>query len=134
MLLGIFTFVLVYTFVECHPAVQRKLKSDPALRLATKIGYGTRVGISILFPIGIGVDIWVGMLAVTITGWGGARFGRSSKVSNFWAEEFFSFYITTIVQGILLNLILLGYLLVVYAIIVATGRYRAKEAEPYNVG
>ncbi len=116
MLSGIMTFVIGYTLVECHPAIQRKLASDSALRRAVLIGYGTRIGISIIFPVGIVLDFFVGILATGITGWQPDRTIALGEMESA-SFDFFIFYVTTIVQGLLLNVVLFGYLLIVYAII-----------------
>jgi hypothetical protein len=123
MICGILSFVFGYTRLECQPAVQRLLARDSALRLATKIGYGTRIGMSILFPIGIYLDLVVGIFAVGMSKWLGTVMALGAFEPSIHGDGdggdggFIGFFATTIIQGVLLNGILFGYLLLVYGII-----------------
>ena len=113
MLLGILVFVIGYTIFECTAFAQRLLL-QPGVRLTAKIGYGTRMGISIVFPVGMFMDAMVGIASTAITdsllpfGMGAIDGGQGT---------FLAFFITTILQGILLNILLFCYMAVVYVII-----------------
>lgn len=115
MFLGIFVFVGLYTFAEMRPQVQALL-SDPRKRLTAKIGYGIRIGISILFPVGLYLDIAVGFISVSITT-ALAGGGSENDVGGFTFHFF-----TTLVQGTLLNLILLTLMLFIYVLVLAFHR------------
>ena len=52
MLCGIAVFILVYTILECTQVYHRVMR-QPFVYRTVLIGYGTRVVISILFPIGL---------------------------------------------------------------------------------
>ena len=109
MSLGIMVFVLSYTYLELRPEVQRLL-SDPRKRLTAKIGYGIRIGMSILFPVGFYLDMIVGFVSVAIT---------TSFLQGGSPDEFGGFpwhFSTTIVQGILLNIVLLTLMLLIYGL------------------
>ena len=123
MICGILSFVFGYTLLESRPAVQRLLARDSALRLATKIGYGTRIGISILFPIGIYLDLVIGIFAVGTSEWLSSLVAVGSFAPTIHGDGgssgggFVGYFVTTVIQGVLLNVVLFGYLLIVYGII-----------------
>lgn len=107
MATGVFLFIVGYTIFDVwtrnHPLRQRR---DVKITLA--ITYGTRIAISLLFPIGFFVDIFCGIIAVSATG-----FVFQTTESNL---QFVSTLVTTLVQGVLLNCVLAGYGLLVYAV------------------
>ena len=116
MILGVLTFAAVYTVFECRPFVQRLLRNRLIKRTA-KIGYGTRIAISIIFPVGLYLDMIVGFGAMMtvealvskanpLDGGGG---GPPASVS--W------FFITTLFQGFYLNIVLFVYMLCVYVLV-----------------
>ena len=122
MVLGILTYVALYVYIESRERTRQRLK-DKSLRIALRVGYGTRVLISIVFPIAIFVDIWCGLASISLTYaiFGSPGFGRGEFARELSTVPltFIWFYTTTIVQGALLNLVLGAYTLVVYAITVA---------------
>ena len=125
MACGILVFVALYACAECHPRVQQFLNRRQ-VRLTARIGYGTRIVITILL-VGAYLDMFVGLIAVSISS---ALFGfepgapgplggssTSGGLDAFGDLSMFStFMITTIIQGILLNIVLGCYMLVVYVI------------------
>ena len=126
MLAGIVTFAVMYTLVESTQSVRRKL-TERRLKRAVWIGYGTRILISIVYPMCIYVDVVCGMISVGIgTSLFGIEVGPMSgdpeaMVDKASSIHFFAqFYFTTLVQGVMLNLILGAYTLIVYAICMAT--------------
>lgn len=122
MLAGILTFIIGYTLVECTQFVQRLL-NQPFVRLTAKIGYGTRMAISILFPVGMGIDMFVGLIAVGLTT---SVLGEITGTNQEGLSQgFVGFYVTTLVQGTLLNLILFGYMLLVYSVAWLAGSSRS---------
>lgn len=114
MVIGVLIFVAGYTALEFTAVIQQKM-TNPVSRRAAWIAYLTRVGISIVYPIGAIADIFPGAFAVGISsaitgiqgGIGGAQH-QASGVSP-WVECF-QFTFTTIVQGILLNLVLFAFM------------------------
>lgn len=117
MLLGILTFVAFYVFLESRKWTRRKLMSRP-LRIAVWVGYVTRVAISVLFPVAMFLDIFCGLLSVSLTsGIFGMDFGpgRGSSATESMSLLFAWFYITTLVQGVILNCVLGAYVLIVFA-------------------
>lgn len=114
MVIGVLIFVIGYSAFEFTTTVQQQI-SDPVSRRAAWIAYLTRIGISIAFPIGVFVDVFCGAFAVgissTITGIQtdfGNGYRGGSEVSA-WIECL-QFTFTTVAQGILLNLVLFGYM------------------------
>ena len=114
MILGVATFIVAYTVFECSSRFQILIKKR-FVRYAARIGYGMRLLISVVFPLGAYIDIPTGMLSVTITSFICGRDVsqiESSLMSLAW------FYSTTLVQGFLLNVILLVFMTAVYGLAV----------------
>jgi hypothetical protein len=121
MVCGILTYVAFYVFVESREWTRRKL-TDKSLRIAVKTGYISRVAISILFPVGFFVDMICGMISVGLVselsgidlmGIGGKERPPipSMPIAFGW------YYTTTMLQGLLLNIVLGAYTLIVYALV-----------------
>lgn len=109
MTTGILIFAVGYTFFDVwtrtHP-----LRQKPEIKATLAITYGTRIAISLLFPIGFFADIWCGIIALTITG----IFFETGDL-DVSKMEFASTLMTTLIQGCLLNCVLAVYGLIVYA-------------------
>lgn len=106
---GIFVFIVAYTVVECSSFYQQVM-TLPDWRRTALIGYGTRVLISIVLPIGATLDMFVGAFSMSLV----------ESLSLFQASErppFLQVFITTLVQGVLLNIVLLAYMTGVYGIL-----------------
>lgn len=113
MLAGVFTFIVGYTIVECTSFVQGLMR-HPNFRLTAKIGYGTRMAVSIIFPAGMMLDMFVGMFAVMTVS---AVAGPIEQERGDMIQGLGVFYATTIVQGIYLNVVLLAFMAMVYGIV-----------------
>ena len=118
MLAGIATFIGFFVYLESREWTQRKLL-DRSLRSAVKTGFVTRVIISVVFPLAIVIDLWCGLISISLVG---TLFGSEPPMRDgvflHPTLVFGWFYITTIVQGIILNLVLGTFTLLVYAGIV----------------
>lgn len=125
MLAGIFVFILAYTFVETRPSI-RELMSDPRKRLAARITYGIRIGMSILFPVAIYLDILTGLVSVglsqVILSSPSGPMADRANVAGDTLHVFTWHFITTIIHGILMNFIVFALMLIVFAICLATYR------------
>ena len=118
MILGVIAFIAIYVIAERTRRVRRIMSKRHAVRTAW-IGYGTRSFISIVFPLGLSIDIFCGLFS-----WGfvaavrGNEMGFAPHQSNVASPlvVFVQFFATTIVQGVLLNFVLIGYMLVVFGI------------------
>jgi len=119
MVIGVLIFVVGYTALEFATVIQQKM-SKPVSRRAAWIAYLTRVGISIVFPIGVILDMFCGIFAVGlssgITGVDAGLYGsRNISQVSAWVECL-QYMFTTVVQGILLNFVLFAYMGVVWMI------------------
>ncbi|MDX9975465.1 MAG: hypothetical protein RBU21_20940 [FCB group bacterium] len=104
MVCGVGIFVVVYTIVDGTPFVWR-LRQAPFVRRTFYIGYMTRVAVSAVFPVGLALDVFPGILSTSAV---------EALVEN--GRGFAGTLLTTIVQGVLLNYILAIYMLIVYGI------------------
>lgn len=117
MLFGILIFVAGYSLIEFMPQIQSAM-AQRAKRRASRIAYISRMGISILFPIGVFVDLYCGIVSVGLAGMiTGGEFngmGRSMRPTDPPTFRFLTFLLTTIIQGTLLNILVFAYMLIVY--------------------
>jgi len=118
MVFGVLVFVVAYTAVEHHSFVRKKMKKL-AYRRTAWIGYGTRLAMSIIFPVGFYLDMICGLVSVSVSQWLLQVFAlqegdimRSSDNGNF-----ISSFVMTIMQGICVNIVLFGYLGLVFGIV-----------------
>lgn len=104
MVLGVALFVLAYTAVTSTAGFQR-FHDRPFVRRTLYIGYGTRLLLSVAFPLGVGADMMPGMLSIGIVrGMGLEPHGFEGTLA------------TTVVQGTLLNLLLAFFMAGVYGV------------------
>lgn len=111
MLAGVATFIASYTLLSCTPFA-RRLYSNRIWRRTIRVGYGTRMALSLFsglaligFPFTMLPDMYCGILAVGATN---AIVGK---------DKGFAFaYAATVIEGVLLNIILALFMLVVHAI------------------
>ncbi len=109
MALGVALFAGVYTALTSTEAFDR-FHRRPFVRRTLYIGYGTRIGLSLAFPVGLGLDMMPGMLSL--------RFVEA--VLRLDPHSFAGTFATTLVQGAILNAIVLFFMWVVYGIQRAT--------------
>jgi len=114
MVIGVLFFVIGYTALEFTATVQKSM-AKPVSRRAAWIAYLTRVGITVIYPVGLFVDVFCGIVAVLISS--GVTGIQGGPQSNFpdppnvsALAEFFQYMFTTVVQGVLLNLVLFAYM------------------------
>ena len=108
MFVGVLLFAIGYTVVTSTDAFMR-FKSRPFMRRTLYIGYFTRLGASVLFPIGAAVDLLPGIISVELVGGVGLD-----------PHTFAGTLATTFVQGGFLNVLIAMFMGVVYAIQRAT--------------
>ena len=104
MLCGVGLFILLYTAITSTDFVCR-FKEKRFVRRTLYIGYGTRLVISILSPVGLFLDLLPGMASVEI---GKYLFNDESSFAGTLA--------ITIIQGAQLNVILGAYMLGIYGL------------------
>lgn len=116
--LGVAIFIGTYTLAD-QWSVRHRWRRSRNVALTLRIGYATRVLISIFFPIGMFVDVLCGMMSVGMIE-AGLPFLLSengearSGVPN---AGFGGTLLITLVQGVLLNIVLFGYMSVVLCVI-----------------
>lgn len=120
MVTGVFCFVMGYTLFEWTPFVQR-LMQDRIFRRSATIGYSTRIGISVLFPVGGALDMGLGIASVSGAGYLMGIFyppngGMGFSMQGGGSPSFFFSFTATIIQGALMNVVLLAYLGIVFGI------------------
>ena len=110
MLLGIFIFAVGYTLLDFRTA-EWPIRQKKPVRRTLKITYGTRIAISLIFPIGGYLDLICGIFSIGIVG---SLVGQS--LANGDAMSFFTSLATTLVQGCMLNLVLGVYALIIHGV------------------
>lgn len=132
MIVGILIFVAGYSAIEFMPQT-RSAMAERAKRRAARIAYISRMGISILFPVGVFVDLYCGIaslgLASMLTGGAMGGFGNSANDSSHAAFRFFTFLLTTVIQGTLLNILVFTFMAIVYGVLRASGVKNSSKHE-----
>lgn len=113
MLSGIFCFVVAYAIAEANEAVYQ-FRLLPHVNATLKVGFGLRLLISLLFPVGMFFDLWLGMVSVSTCERLLGRGPDPVNVNSGPPEDFAAFFVTTIIQGLLINAVLVAFMLVVY--------------------
>lgn len=124
MICGILAFILVYTAIECTH-YYHQIISRPHVRCAALIGYGTRVLMSVIFPVGLFVDMFTGVWSVAIAQ---SVFRASADVPDgSMAASFLQVFVATVIQGAFLNAMLLVYMLFIYSTLRVLTRIRRRR-------
>jgi hypothetical protein len=114
MLLGILCFIVAYVWLDYHTHYQ-VWRRHPFVRRMLVFGYGTRVAISLVFPVGSAVDLVSGMMAYSVVG---MIFNPNSPEGiEKQAVSFGVTFLLTMVQGAILNIILAAWCLVCSVIV-----------------
>ncbi len=106
MVLGVFVFICIYTAATCTDAFEQ-FHNRPHIRKTLYAGYTTRMLLSLAFPIGMGLDLWPGMISVQIV--------QGILPQNH--RGFTGTLLITAIQGAILNAIVGVYMLFVYALL-----------------
>lgn len=104
MVVGVVLFAAGYTAATSTARFLR-LRNRPFVRRTMYIGYGLRLLVSVIIPVGFFLDLIPGMLSVGV-----ARSLTGDPTG------FIGTLIATLVQGTLLNIILGAFMLVLYAL------------------
>lgn len=105
MLLGILIFVIGYTWIDFRTA-GRPWRRRKRIRRTLRLVYGTRLAISIVFPVGAYLDLFCGLLSVTITEPITRMDLSGHNSSGADGMDFLGALVTTLVQGGVLNVVL----------------------------
>jgi len=114
MITGIGLFAIAYSLVASMECVEEFRARNPALRRTIWIGYGTRIFLSVAFLIGMFIDGWLGAFSLSLVELiCDGRFAVGSPNRSAGAG-FMRVLATTLVQGVVLNLVLAAFMAVVY--------------------
>ncbi len=106
MIIGVATFILGYALIAAsEPAL--RFKRRPFVRRTLRIGYITRLALSVAFPVGLYLDLLCGVLSVGVID--AIRQGELMRDGTF-----LSILATTLLQGVVLNIVLLVYMTLLY--------------------
>ena len=104
MATGVACFVILLTVATCTERFER-FKRRPFVRRTLYIGYGTRIGVSLLFPLGMFLDMFPGLISTAV-----------AEQLGFNDNLFIFTLVATLVQGTILNVLLSIYMLIVYSL------------------
>ena len=113
MVSGILVFAALYAFLE-YSWLHELVATWPTLRRTLNISYGIRLGVSIVIPIGAFPDMFTGVFSMGLV----AQLFRSGALQNRIEGNltgFFPIFLTTLVQGIFMHIVLFALMLIVYA-------------------
>lgn len=110
MCLGVAIFIMAYTIGDGVTA-SKNWRRDRRTRLTLRIGFITRMVISVVFPLGGAIDLFCGINSVRFVG---LIMQFNSEQPN--SANFIQTLVITLVQGIILNAVLVGYMLIVHTI------------------
>ena len=116
MSLGVILFIAIYVLVDLYTRRWQWRQNVIARRILI-FCYATRIAISVIFPIGMMVDIFAGLVSVTII-------GESSIVNHndggvALPMSFATTLMLTMVQGFVLNLVLAVWGLIAFLVVLA---------------
>lgn len=104
---GILCFVFAYALVGANAGVHRwSQRTD--VRLTLRIGYLTRMAISVIVPVGMAVDVYPGYIASMFV---------TQVLGAEDMEALLPVFLITIVHGILLNVMLILFMALVFPIV-----------------
>ena len=112
MSLGVLIFIAFYVMADLYTR-RWPWRQSIIVRRILVFCYGTRITISICFPIGMMVDMFAGLVSVTIVA------GPSDDAGIIRSMSFVTTLTTTLVQGFVLNLVLAVWGLLAFVIVLA---------------
>jgi hypothetical protein len=119
MLVGIFLFSLAYTFAD-YLTARQSWRKKRLIRRTLRTMYGTRIAITIIFPVGYFLDVCCGFASLYLTqAITGPEFASGDQYA-----DFFPTLLTTLVQGAVMNVVLGVYGLLVWGLLALIGFLR----------
>jgi hypothetical protein len=116
MATGVLLFIVAYTLIGSSKWAKRA-RRNRVFRRTVQIGYGTRIAISVIFPVSFILDGLLGGISISATD---SLFSIEPPVRWYPNDGnnigFVPVFFTTILQGCLLNVVLLIYMSLVYGI------------------
>lgn len=107
MTLGVFVFAVGYTLLDYKTASTR-IRQKRLISITLRVVYVTRMLLTLFFPIGMTVDLLCGVLSLGATEF---LFGSTA------VQTFPGAFLTTLTQGVVLNVVLAIYGLLVIGVI-----------------
>ncbi len=128
MMGGVLLFALAYTAIDAQ-WLHRPFRGNPAFRRAVIWGFGMRLFASLVFPLGMFIDLFPGLLSVSLIQTifiEGGGIDPPLRLTDFMATV-----ATTVVQGVLLNCELWVGVLSLYGVLILAGvpRWPAPRSE-----
>ncbi len=105
MLIGIMIFVVAYVIGD-YATRPFGFRRDKIARRTMLIGYWTRMLISTFIPVGFYIDLFAGLIAIEFWGWT----IQSSDLS------FGGILLLTVTTGVILNIVVLAYMVLVFGV------------------
>jgi F0F1-type ATP synthase membrane subunit c/vacuolar-type H+-ATPase subunit K len=102
MLTGIVIFSVGYTLLD-YGTSQSSWRRKKLIRRTLRTMYGTRIAITILFPIGYFFDLWCGLISIGLTQ---AITGAEFTTQQQQTSAFRDVLLTTLIQGSAMNVVL----------------------------
>lgn len=121
MVVGVGVYILLYVIVWGTKTLQRQAENPRWVR-AMRIGYGIRLFVSIVFPLGMAADLVPGMFSVGLVeaayhrffGVVIGQFGTTPSPTGRTLVDFGPTLVTTLVQGAALHVVLGLLILIIY--------------------
>lgn len=123
MLLGIAIFIVGYTVAD-QLTQDLPWRRNKSVRLTLRIGYISRLLISVVIPVGGMLDMFCGIISVEIVQ---TIFPNSGYLETPDSMRFLPALLTTLVQGGVLNVVLAGYMGVVFCIVLLLSGLRTSS-------
>lgn len=108
MLTGVLIFAVGYTYLD-YATVLTPLRQNRMISITLRVVYGTRIVITIIFPLACSLDLMCGLFS---TGFTEVLFGNTA------IRTFLGALFTTLVQGVLMNLVLGVYALLIMGLVI----------------
>ncbi len=104
MIVGIACFIALLTLITGTSAFAR-FRRRAFVRPTLYAGYGLRIGMSVIMPFGVLLDMFPGVISIGLV-----------EALDLRGESFIGTLLITLVQGTLLNIILAVVMLIIYAL------------------
>jgi hypothetical protein len=129
MILGTLIFAAGYTVLDLV-SLREICRRNEALRRAIFFGFGTRLVCSAIFPIGAVLDMFPGIISVGLVE---RLVGSLQNDHTSWMIT--SVFLTTLIQGLLLNIELWCLIVLIYGLVLAwpNRRRRLNDARAEQV-
>ena len=124
--IGIAIFAVVSAWVARTKGFDDEWHVHKNFRVAVTIGYGLRLLVSVVFPIGMAIDVIPGMISAGISGLNIS--GHSPREAAFGPVLF-----ATLFQGALLHIMLWLFIGVVFLVVRAVNRKRQMQPHGFAV-